>query len=144
MLIGEFRHTIDSKKRVAIPAKMRKDLGDQAVITRGLDTCLFVYPQEQWAKLVAKLSDLPMGSGATRSFVRLLLSGASEVELDQLGRILIPDYLKNYASLQKNTVIVGLHTRMELWDPQAWDDYKSKVEHNADELAERLGNLGVY
>lgn len=144
MLIGEFKHTIDSKKRVAIPAKMRKDLGEQAVITRGLDTCLFVYPQEQWAKLVSKLSDLPMGSGATRSFVRLLLSGASEVELDQLGRILLPEYLKDYAALQKNAMIVGVHTRLELWNPERWEDYKHKVESNADELAERLGNLGVY
>ncbi len=143
MLIGEYKHTLDAKKRIAIPAKMRKDLGDSAVITRGLDSCLFVYPNTEWQKLVEKLSSLPMGASDNRSFVRLLLSGASEVELDQLGRILIPDYLKNYALLDKSAVIVGVHTRLEIWDSQAWEQFKSKAESNADELAERLGSLGV-
>ncbi|PIR97513.1 MAG: cell division/cell wall cluster transcriptional repressor MraZ [Candidatus Doudnabacteria bacterium CG10_big_fil_rev_8_21_14_0_10_41_10] len=144
MLIGEFRHTIDNKKRVSVPAKMRKDLGDHFVITRGLDSCLFVYSQNEWEKLVAKLSELPMGKASTRSFVRLMLSGASEVELDQLGRVLIPEYLKKYAGLKKKAVIVGVHTRMEVWNEEKWDEFKGKVESNADELAENLGELGVY
>jgi len=144
MLIGEYRHNIDNKKRLAIPAKMRKDLGESVVITRGLDSCLFVYPKTEWEKMVAKLSELPMGKSSTRSFVRLLLSGASEVELDQLGRILVPDYLKKYAKLQKQAVIVGVHTRIEIWDTKAWEEFKSRIESNADDLAEKLGELGVY
>ncbi|HLC45084.1 MAG: cell division/cell wall cluster transcriptional repressor MraZ [Candidatus Doudnabacteria bacterium RIFCSPHIGHO2_01_FULL_50_11] len=144
MLIGEFRHSLDAKKRVAIPAKMRKDLGEQAVITRGLDSCLFVYPQAEWAKLVEKLSQLPMGTLSTRSFVRFLLSGAQEASLDQLGRILIPEYLRGYANLGKTVVVVGVHPRIEIWDAAIWDQFKSKAEGNADELAEKLGELGVY
>jgi len=144
MLIGEYRHSIDNKKRLSIPSKMRKALGESAVVTRGLDSCLFVYPKQEWEKLVSRLSELPMGTGSTRSFVRLLLSGATEVDLDQLGRILIPDFLKLYAGLQKNSVIVGIHTRIEIWDAAKWDEYKKKAESNADELAEKLGELGVY
>jgi MraZ protein len=144
MLIGEYRHSIDNKKRLAIPSKMRKALGESAVVTRGLDSCLFVYPKQEWEKLVSRLSELPMGTGSTRSFVRLLLSGATEVELDQLGRILLPDFLKSYAGLQKTSVVVGVHTRIEIWDAAKWDDYKKKAESNADELAEKLGELGVY
>jgi transcriptional regulator MraZ len=144
MLIGEYRHSIDNKKRIAVPSKMRKALGESAVITRGLDSCLFVYPKAEWEKLVSKLSELPLGTGSTRSFVRLLLSGATEVELDQLGRILVPDFLKTYACLQKTAVVVGVHTRLEIWDSTVWDDYKKKAEGNADELAEKLGELGVY
>lgn len=144
MLIGEYRHSIDNKKRIAVPSKMRKALGESAVITRGLDSCLFVYPKTEWEKLVSKLSELPLGTGSTRSFVRFLLSGATEVELDQLGRILLPDFLKSYARLQKTAVVVGVHTRLEIWDSSVWDDYKKKAESNADELAEKLGELGVY
>lgn len=144
MLIGEYRHTLDPKKRVAVPAKMRKDLGERAVITRGLDSCLFVYPVAEWEKMVEKLSSLPMGTSSTRNFVRLLLSGASEVELDQLGRILVPDYLKEYAKLGKSLVLVGVHTRIEIWDEQAWQGFKAKNESNTDEMAEKLGTLGVY
>jgi MraZ protein len=144
MLIGEYRHTIDNKKRISIPAKLRRDLGDTFVVTRGLDSCLFVYPLQEWEKLVGKLSDLSTGKADTRSFVRLMLSGASEAQIDQIGRMLIPDYLKDYAQLKKNTVIVGVHTRLEIWDEEKWKEFKSKAEGNADEIAERLGELGVY
>lgn len=144
MLIGEYRHSLDTKKRVSIPAKMRRDLGEQAVITRGLDSCLYVYPKAEWEKLVQKLSDLPMGTSSTRSFVRLMLSGATEVELDQLGRILIPDYLKEHAGLEKAVVMVGVHPKLEIWNSRTWDEYKGKAEGNANEVAEKLGELGVY
>lgn len=144
MLIGEYRHSIDNKKRLAIPAKMRKDLGEQAVLTKGLDSCLFIYPKAEWEKLVEKLAALPTGSAANRSFQRFMLSGASEVDLDQLGRVLVPDYLKEYAKLQKNAVIVGVHSRIEIWDESTWNEFKKKTESNADELAEKLGALGVY
>lgn len=143
MLIGEYRHSIDSKKRVSIPAKMRKDLGEKAVLTRGLDECLFIYPEPEWEKLVAKLSNLPMGTSSARSFSRFLLSGAVEVELDQLGRVLIPDYLREYAHLKKQAVVVGVHPRIEIWDDAAWQEFKGKTESNAEELAEKLGEIGA-
>ena len=144
MLIGEYRHSIDTKRRISVPAKMRKDLGDKFVVTRGLDSCLFVYPMPEWNKLSSKLSELPMGKSSTRNFVRLMLSGASEVELDQLGRVLIPEYLRKYAGLKKNAVIAGVNTRMEIWDAEKWEEFKNKTESNTDELAENLGELGVY
>ena len=143
MLIGEYTHTIDAKKRLAIPSKLRKDLGAKAVITRGLDNCLFIFPQKEWEGLVKKLSSLPFGEKNSRSFVRLLLSGASEVSLDGLGRILIPDYLKNYAQLKKNVIIAGVYNRLEVWDKSRWDMFKQQSEKEVDNMAERLGELGV-
>lgn len=144
MLIGEHQHTIDSKKRLAVPAKLRKEIGERAVVTRGLDNCLFLYPMSEWTKLTEKLSQLPMGQGDTRSFLRLMLAGASEVELDQLGRILIPDYLKTYAGLKQRVVIAGVYNRLEIWDEERWNAYKTDVEKNTDMIAEKLGELGLY
>ncbi len=144
MLIGEYNHTIDNKKRLSIPAKMRKDLGEQMILTRGLNNCLFLYPMQQWQKLTDKLGQLSVGQGDTRSFLRLLFSGASEVTLDQLGRILIPDYLKNYADLKTKVVIVGVYDRLEVWDEERWNHYKAEVEKNTDMIAEKLGELGLY
>lgn len=144
MLIGEYQHNLDAKKRLAIPSKFRKKLGEQgAVLTRGLDNCLFVFPLPQWEILAEKLANLPMGQQDTRSFTRLLLSGAVEVEFDALGRILIPDYLKTYASLEKQVVVAGLHTRLEIWDSKRWQNYKAEIEKNSDRIAEKLGELGV-
>jgi len=143
MLIGEYRHTIDTKKRLAIPSKLRRELGSKAVITRGLDNCLFIFPLSQWNKLVEKLSKLPLGQRDTRGFIRLMLAGASEVKLDQLGRILIPDYLKQYAGLKKNIVIAGIYNRLEIWDEAKWNLFKTSTEKEVDNMAERLGELGV-
>ncbi len=144
MLIGEYKHTIDTKKRVAIPARMRKEIGGRAIVTRGLNACLFVYPEERWGKLTEKLGALPMGKGDARSFLRLLYAGASETELDQLGRILIPDYLKEYAGLRQQVVIIGVYDRIEIWDPERWEAYKRESERNTDMIAEKLGELGLY
>ena len=144
MLIGEYNHTIDAKKRLAVPAKLRKELGDRAVLTRGLDNCLFLYPESEWQKLTQKLSELPVGQANTRSFLRLMLAGAVEVELDQLGRILIPDYLKEYAGLVQKVVITGVYNRLEIWDEERWGAYKGDVEKNTDMIAEKLGELGLY
>ncbi len=144
MLIGEYQHTLDPKKRLAVPAKVRKDLGETAVLTRGLDNCLSLYPMHEWQKLTEKLSQLPVGQGNTRSFSRLMLAGAVEVELDQLGRILIPDYLKTYAGLKQKVVIAGVYNRLEVWDEERWNAYKSDVEKNTDMIAEKLGELGLY
>jgi len=144
MFIGEYTHTIDAKKRLAVPAKLRKALGERAVITRGLDSCLFIYPSAAWERLVQKLSELPMGKGDTRSFIRLMLAGAQEVELDALGRILVPEYLKTYAALKKRVTIAGVYDRLEVWDADRWQQYKQSAERNTDAIAEKLGELGVY
>ena len=144
MLIGEYNHSIDAKKRLAIPARLRKIFGDRAVITRGLNNCLFLYPLEQWQKLTEKLGQLPVGQGDTRSFSRLMFSGAMEVELDQLGRVLVPDYLKVYAELSQRVVIIGVYDRLEVWDEKRWLNYKQDAEKNTDMIAEKLGELGLY
>lgn len=143
MLIGEYRHTIDSKKRLAIPSKLRRELGAKAVITKGLDNCLWIFPLNQWNKLVEKLSQLPLGQRDTRGFSRLMLAGASEAGLDRLGRILIPDYLKQYAGLKKNVIIAGVFNRLEVWDETKWNLFKANSEKEVDNMAERLGELGV-
>ena len=144
MLIGEYNHSIDAKKRLAIPAKLRKLFGDRAVITRGLNNCLFLYPIEQWQKMTEKLGQLSIGQGDTRSFSRLMFSGAMEVELDQLGRVLVPDYLKSYAELSNRVAIVGVYDRLEIWDEKRWLAYKQDAEKNTDMIAEKLGELGLY
>ena len=143
MLIGEYKHTIDSKKRLAIPSKLRRELGTRAVITRGLDNCLFIFPLTQWNKLIEKLAKLPLGQRDTRGFTRLMLAGASEARLDRLGRVLIPDYLKKYAGLKKNIVIAGVYNRLEIWDEAKWNLFKKSTEKEVDNMAERLGELGV-
>ena len=144
MFIGEYSHNIDPKKRVAIPSKFREAFSGKAVVTRGLDKCLFVYPMKIWEELSGKLGSLPMGESGTRSFVRLMLAGAVDVDIDKLGRVLIPDYLKEYAGLKKEVVIAGLYNRLEIWDSVKWSGYKKEAEKNTDEIAEQLGKLGIY
>ncbi len=143
MLIGEYQHNIDTKKRLSIPAKFRKDLGERAVITKGLEKCLVVYTLSEWEKLAQKLNNLPTSQADARNFARLMLSGAADVELDKLGRILIPDYLKNYASLKKNVTVLGLSTKIEVWDADNWEEHKQKTETSASDIAERLKELGI-
>jgi len=144
MFIGEYQHSIDTKKRLAVPSKFRGELGSKIVVTRGLDKCLFIYPMKVWEELAKKLGSLPVGEAGTRSFIRLMLAGATDVEIDKQGRILIPDYLKKYAGLKKNITVAGLYNRLEIWDEKKWNNYKSKTEKSADEIAEQLGKLGVY
>lgn len=143
MFIGEYKHIIDTKKRLAIPAKFRKELGKKAILTRGLDNCLFLFPEKEWQILADKLNKLPLGQKDARGFVRLMLSGAMDVDFDNLGRILIPDYLKNYASFKKRVIIMGLGTRLEIWDEEKWLAYKKNTEKEVGNMAERLGELGV-
>jgi len=144
MFIGEYRHSVDSKKRLAVPSRFRSDFKNKVVITRGLDKCLFVYPVKVWEELAGKLGTLPVGESSTRSFIRLTLAGATDSEIDKQGRILIPDFLRTYASLAKNVVITGVYNRLEIWDERKWKEYKKKAEKNTDEIAEQLGKLGVY
>ena len=144
MMIGEYRHNIDAKKRIAVPAKFRKEIGEKAVIAKGQEKCLFVYTVGEWEKVAEKLSQLPTGSADNRNFVRIFLSGAVDVEIDALGRILIPDYLKEFAGLKEKVVITGLYKKLEIWDEGNWNDYKTRMESQTDSLAEKLGELGVY
>ena len=143
MLIGEFKHNLDAKKRLAIPSKFRKELGEGAVLTRGLDNCLFVFPSSAWNEFTAKVGNLSFAQQSARAFSRLMLSGAVEVEFDSLGRILIPDYLKTYAGLNKTAIITGIYNRLEIWDEPKWSAYKENIEKNSDAIAERLGELGI-
>jgi MraZ protein len=140
---GEYTYSIDEKKRLAIPPKFRKILGKKAVITKGLDQCLFLYPAKEWGILAKRLSKLPLSQSDARGFARLMLTGAMEVELDNLGRILIPDYLKEYAKLKKRVVIAGVYNRIEIWDERIWKEYKEKTEKEVGDIAERLKELGV-
>ncbi|MBI4128951.1 MAG: division/cell wall cluster transcriptional repressor MraZ [Parcubacteria group bacterium] len=143
MFIGEYAHSLDSKGRLAVPAKFRKRLSKGAVVTRGLDRCLFLYPAEEWNLLADKLSKLPISQANTRAFARLMLAGAMDVETDKQGRILLPDYLRKYARIQKHVVIAGLYTRLEIWDEKAWNEYKGSTEKESTNIAEQLGQLGV-
>jgi MraZ protein len=143
MLIGEYKHTIDNKKRLAIPVRLRKEVGEGAVLTRGLDNCLALYPLKEWEKMTEKMSSLPSGKIDARGFSRLILAGAIGVEFDSLGRILIPEFLKQYASLNKNVVIAGVYNRLEIWDEKNWEIYRQRVEKDVEGIAQRLGELGI-
>ncbi|MDD4625041.1 MAG: division/cell wall cluster transcriptional repressor MraZ [Candidatus Paceibacterota bacterium] len=143
MFIGEYSYTIDAKKRLTIPPKFRKILGKKAVITRGLDNCLFLYTQKDWQEQAEKLSKLPLSQADARGFARIMLAGAMEAEIDSLGRILIPDYLKDYANLDKKITVAGLYNRVEIWEEENWKRYKEKTEKEAGDIAERLKELGI-
>src|SRR3989344_2185492 len=144
MLIGEYRHTLDNKKRVALPARFRKALGKRVVVTRGFDKCLFIYSEGAWKKLSEKFTTLPMGPSDTRDLNRFMFAGAVLSDLDSLGRILIPDFLKEFAGLKTKVVVIGVHERLELWDEKTWEGYKGRIEAQADTIAEKLGDLGAF
>ena len=143
MLIGQYEHTIDNKKRLALPAKFRGELGDKVIITRGIEGCLAVYTEAEWKIMSDKLGALTISQAEARSFTRMILAGAMEVSLDKLGRILVPDYLKEYSGLKKNVVICGLSNRLEIWDSEKWEAYKKEAEKGVDEIVSKLGGLGI-
>jgi len=143
MLIGQYEYTIDSKKRLALPAKFRGELGKKVIITRGIENCLVVYTEKEWKVMSEKLGGLPISQTEARSFARMILGSAMEVSLDKLGRILLPDYLKKRAGLKKDVVICGLSNRLEIWDKKKWDIYKNKAEKEVSSLVSKLGNLGI-
>lgn len=139
MFIGEYRHTLDAKNRLSVPAKFRKELGSSVVVTRGLDHCLFVYSKAAWKKEAQKFSAHSTGAASGRAFARLMLAGANEADVDSAGRILVPDYLKAYAGLSGKCVVAGVSDRVELWDEAAWETYTKDIERDADSFAEALG-----
>ena len=143
MFIGEYEHTLDEKKRVSLPKQFRSALGRKVVMTRGLDNCLFVYPKGNWEKVAAKLQALTFAQADTRGFNRFILSGAAEVDVDGAGRILIPEHQKEFAALKKTVIFAGVSDRVEIWDAQLWKGYKSRIESQAEKMAEKLGEIGV-
>lgn len=143
MLIGQFTHKIDEKNRLSLPARFRKEIGKQVVITHGLDGCLFVYSTKEWQQFSEKLSSLSMGQADTRAFNRFLLSSAIETQVDASGRILIPDFLRSYAKITDQVIVAGVYNRIELWNEKAWNKYTEQVTKKADQLAEKLGDIGM-
>ena len=143
MFIGEYQHNIDNKGRLAIPVKFRSHLGRGAITTRGLDSCLFVFTEADWQELAKKLMALPLAQANSRAFVRLMMAGAMQIDLDSQGRILLPDYLRQYASLNKKVVVSGLYNRVEIWNAEKWNEYKSKTESNSGDIAEKMAGLGI-
>ena len=144
MLIGEYIHTIDEKSRVSMPAKFRKELGKKVIITPGLDSCLFIFTVKEWAKVSTRLSDtktdLSFLKADQRNFNRYMFGRAAEVEIDSIGRILIPDFLKERIGLKNSAAIIGVGDRVEVWNDKTWSQSQEAVSKQAPELAEKLGN----
>ena len=143
MFIGEYEHSVDAKGRVIMPAKLREDIGEKFIVTKGLDGCLFAYSYEEWINFEAKLKTLPLTNKNARDFVRFFLSGAVECEIDKQGRFLIPNNLRTYAILEKEIIIIGVGTRIEIWNREEWKKYSSDENISADEIAENMTMLGI-
>jgi len=143
MFMGEYQHSLDSKGRLIIPAKFREELGENAVMTRGLDNCLFLFPQSEWLVLEEKLKTLPLTKATARQFVRFLFSGATECDLDKQGRITIPQNLRDYAKVDKDVVVIGVSNRIEIWSRDRWEQYMQEAEDAYEEIAENIVELGI-
>ncbi len=143
MLIGEYRHTLDPKGRVIIPAKFRQELGERFVMTKGLDGCLFVYPLDEWEAVEGKLRKLPINKKDSRTFERFFFSGAVECEIDSQGRVLVPQNLREYAKINENVMILGVSARLEIWSQESWEDYNNDSEYTYEDIAEKLEDLDL-
>ena len=143
MLIGEYEHSVDAKGRLIMPSKLKQDLGESFIVTKGLDSCLFVFSLTEWSNFEEKLKTLPLTNKNARDFVRFFLSGATECELDKQGRFLISANLRQYASLEKDVVIIGVGTRLEIWNKEKWQEYSNEEIISADEIAENMTMLGI-
>ena len=143
MLIGEYEHSLDVKGRLILPAKIREDMGEKFIVTKGLDGCLFGFSQTEWANFEEKLKTLPLTNKNARDFVRFFLSGATECEMDKQGRFLIASNLRDYATLEKEAVIIGVGTRIEIWNKDKWKAYNSDENISADQIAENMTMLGI-
>ena len=143
MLIGEYEHSLDAKGRLIMPAKLRQDIGEKFIITKGLDGCLFVFSQNEWLNFETKLKSLPLSDKNARNFVRFFLSGATECEIDKQGRINIPQSLREYAELGREVAIIGVSTRVEIWNREKWNNYTSTENMDVDEIAKQMSDLGI-
>jgi len=142
MLSGDFNHSIDAKGRLIIPAKFRDALGENFVITKGMDSCLFVYPPDEWKVLEEKIKTLPLTNKSARDFKRFMLGSAAEGGLDKQGRVLIPPSLREFASLDKDVVLVGVLDKVEIWDKAKWDASNAEVEDNIEDITSNMEELG--
>ena len=142
MFMGEYNHTIDAKGRLIVPAKFREILGDNFIVTKGLDGCLFVYPNDEWTRFEEKLKSLPLTNKNARQFTRFFLAGAAACEVDKQGRILLPQVLREFASLEKDVVLVGVASRIEIWSRERWDESMKTYDGDMDEVAENMESLG--
>ncbi|SFR14759.1 division/cell wall cluster transcriptional repressor MraZ [Desulfoscipio geothermicus] len=138
MFLGEYQHNIDAKGRLIIPARLREGLGDKFIITKGLDSCLFAYPMEEWSALEQKMRSLPFTRADARAFVRFFFAGATECEIDKQGRILVPANLREYAGLEKEVVVIGVSNRVELWSRERWEKYNEESASSVEEIAEKI------
>ena len=143
MLMGEYNHSLDAKGRVILPADFRVELGESFIITKGLDNCLFIYPQSEWEQLSVKLRQLPLAKTEARAFVRFFFAGARQVELDKQGRFLIPAILRQHASLKKDAVLIGVSNRIEVWSKDEWLKYNEEITPSVSAIAETLAELGI-
>ena len=143
MLMGEYMHSIDAKGRVILPADFRAELGDTFIVTKGLDGCLFIYAQSEWDQLSEKLRQLPLAKTEARAFVRFFFAGARQVELDKQGRFLVPATLRQHASLQKDVVLIGVSSRIEVWSKEEWLKYNEDINPAVSAIAESLADLGI-
>ena len=143
MFLGEYIHQLDQKGRLAVPIKFRAGILSGAILTKGLDGCLFLFNKNDWEELAKKINTMPLTKANARDFSRLMFSGAMEVDLDSQGRILMPDYLRQYAGLEKTCVVTGLYNRIEIWNEEKWRQYKSTTESNSGDIAEKLSELGI-
>ena len=142
MFMGEYNHTIDAKGRLIVPAKFREILGDNFIVTKGLDGCLFVYPNDEWTRFEEKLKSLPLTNKNASQFTRFFLAGAAACEVDKQGRILLPQVLREFASLEKDVVLVGVASRIEIWSRERWDESMNTYDGDMDEVAENMESLG--
>lgn len=143
MFYGEYQHSVDTKGRVIVPSKFREGLGEKFILTKGLDNCLFAYSSEEWGNLETKLRSLPFTDKDVRAFVRFFFAGATECEVDKQGRILVPQNLREYAGLEKDVYIIGVSTRVEVWDKAKWENYSGDENMSADSIAEKMAMLGI-
>ncbi len=141
-MLGEYQHSLDEKGRLIIPAKFREDLGENFVVTRGLDNCLFAYPLSQWKIIEEKVKELPTSQAETRAFVRMFFSGAVEVELDKQGRIVIPQQLREHARIDRDTYVIGVSTKVEIWAREVWENYSNQAEQSYEEIA-AITKIGI-
>jgi len=143
MFIGQYEHSVDEKGRLAVPAKFRKSLSTGAIITKGLDGCLFVFPMDRWQKMAESIGELPYTKSSARTYARLILASAADVEFDKQGRVIVPNYLRKYAQLTTQVIVAGLYDRIEIWSNASWRKQMAKVDQEAGKVVEELSELGI-
>ena len=143
MFIGEYQHNLDAKGRITMPSKFREELGNTFYITKGMDGCLFVFPEEEWIEMDKKIKGLRLSRKDARGIARLFYAGAIDVSLDKMGRVLLPGNLRQYASLEKEAIIIGVSSRVEIWDKDRWQSYNEDDDFNYDMLTESMADLDI-